>query len=72
MSHSMPPGCRFKPTDLELIEEFLKRKVMEGTCPYNPIMDFDVYGIEPWLLPGIYTLIPPSLYLFFYSLYIAN
>lgn len=55
------PGFRFHPTEEELVEFYLRRKV-EGK-PFNVelITFLDLYRYDPWELPGIYYFI---LYIF--------
>ncbi|XAR59189.1 hypothetical protein NMG60_11014891 [Bertholletia excelsa] len=48
----VPPGFRCHPTDEELINYYLKKKVI---CPNNPIVsiiaEIDLYKFNPWDLP---------------------
>ncbi|CAJ1974881.1 unnamed protein product [Sphenostylis stenocarpa] len=45
------PGFRFRPTDVELIEFFLKRKVRGKNIPSGVIAELDLYKYAPWDLP---------------------
>ncbi|XP_047169969.1 NAC domain-containing protein 82-like [Vigna umbellata] len=45
------PGFRFRPTDVELIEFFLKRKVRGKKIPIGVIAELDLYKYAPWDLP---------------------
>ncbi|XP_014524527.1 NAC domain-containing protein 82 [Vigna radiata var. radiata] len=45
------PGFRFRPTDVELIEFFLKRKVRGKKIPSGVIAELDLYKYAPWDLP---------------------
>ncbi|KAF8765605.1 hypothetical protein HU200_008096 [Digitaria exilis] len=46
------PGFRFHPTEEELIEFYLRRKV-EGKCFNVDLIAFlDLYRYDPWELPG--------------------
>ncbi|QCE15212.1 NAC domain-containing protein 82-like isoform X2 [Vigna unguiculata] len=45
------PGFRFRPTDVELIEFFLKRKVRGKKIPSGIIAELDLYKYAPWDLP---------------------
>ena len=46
------PGFRFHPTEEELIEFYLRRKV-EGKRFYVELITFlDLYRYDPWELPG--------------------
>ena len=50
---TLPPGFRFHPTDEELVDYYLKRKVegLEIELEVIPVIDF--YKFDPWELPGI-------------------
>lgn len=50
-----PPGFRFHPTDGELIRYYLRRKVC-GKSTGDVINDIEIYKVEPWDLPGHFTL----------------
>ncbi|TXG49415.1 hypothetical protein EZV62_025290 [Acer yangbiense] len=52
-SNSLAPGFRFHPTDEELVRYYLKRKVCNKPLRFDPISVIDIYGSEPWDLPGI-------------------
>ena len=45
------PGYRFHPTDVELVQYFLKRKVMGKRFPCDVIAELDIYKYPPWDLP---------------------
>lgn len=46
------PGFRFHPTEEELVEFYLRRKV-EGKCFNLELITFlDLYRYDPWELPG--------------------
>ncbi|CAI5461345.1 unnamed protein product [Closterium sp. Yama58-4] len=49
---SLPPGFRFHPTDEELLSFYLPRRIANQPIPLNAIGDIDMYGFEPWELPG--------------------
>ncbi|KAI9114013.1 hypothetical protein K1719_015264 [Acacia pycnantha] len=51
MKTKLIPGFRFHPTDVELVEYFLKRKVMGKKFPLQVIAELDVYKYAPWDLP---------------------
>lgn len=48
----LPPGFRFHPTDVELVEYFLKRKVDGLQIELEVIPVVDLYKFDPWELPG--------------------
>lgn len=50
---SLPPGFRFNPTDVELVQYYLKRKVMGKRLHVKVIAEVDIYKCAPWDLPGI-------------------
>lgn len=50
------PGFRFRPTDVELIEYYLKRKVKGKKFPSDIIAELDLYKYAPWDLPGLLAL----------------
>ncbi|GER25327.1 NAC domain-containing protein [Striga asiatica] len=44
----VPPGFRFHPTDEELVDYYLRRKVTSRNIDLDVIKDVDLYKIEPW------------------------
>ncbi|XP_049936910.1 NAC domain-containing protein 7 [Nymphaea colorata] len=44
----VPPGFRFHPTDEELVDYYLRRKVASKTIDFDVVKDVDLYKIEPW------------------------
>ncbi|XP_024163522.1 NAC domain-containing protein 2 isoform X1 [Rosa chinensis] len=48
---SLPPGFRFNPTDVELVQYYLKRKVMGKRLLVKVIAEVDIYKWAPWDLP---------------------
>ncbi|CAM8937051.1 unnamed protein product [Rhodiola kirilowii] len=44
----LPPGFRFHPTDQELVEYYLKRKVHGLEIELDIIPEVDLYKCEPW------------------------
>jgi len=47
-------GFRFNPTDIELIEGYLKKRISSSLLPEAAegfIVDFDIYSCNPWELP---------------------
>lgn len=50
--NGFPPGFRFHPTDSELLEYYLKRKIMGLNFDFQLISELDLYKFSPWDLPG--------------------
>nr|UBT01646.1 NAC transcription factor 42 [Litchi chinensis] len=49
----VPIGYRFLPTDAELVDYYLKRKLLGLPLPASIIPDqLDVFNTDPWSLPG--------------------
>ncbi|KAI4980786.1 hypothetical protein ZWY2020_021271 [Hordeum vulgare] len=44
----VPPGFRFHPTDEELVDYYLRKKVASKKIDLDVIKDVDLYKIEPW------------------------
>ncbi|KAM5557101.1 NAC domain-containing protein 7 [Rosa sericea] len=44
----VPPGFRFHPTDEELVDYYLRKKVTARRIDLDVIKDVDLYKIEPW------------------------
>ncbi|XP_057977357.1 NAC domain-containing protein 7-like [Malania oleifera] len=44
----VPPGFRFHPTDEELVDYYLRKKVAARRIDLDVIKDVDLYKIEPW------------------------
>ncbi|KAG8082802.1 hypothetical protein GUJ93_ZPchr0014g46500 [Zizania palustris] len=44
----VPPGFRFHPTDEELVDYYLRKKVAQKKIDLDVIKDIDLYKIEPW------------------------
>jgi hypothetical protein len=51
------PGFRFHPTEEELVEFYLRRKVEGKRFNVELITFLDLYHYDPWELPGIYVYI---------------
>ncbi|XP_062191544.1 NAC domain-containing protein 83-like isoform X1 [Phragmites australis] len=49
----LPPGFRFRPTDEELVLQYLRRKAFGAPLPAAiiPVVQ-DLYGLDPWDIPG--------------------
>ncbi|CAI0547235.1 unnamed protein product [Linum tenue] len=45
---AVPPGFRFHPTDEELVDYYLRKKVNCRRIDLDVIRDVDLYKIEPW------------------------
>lgn len=52
----LPPGFRFHPTDEELVNYYLKRKINGQEIELDIIPEVDLYKCEPWELAGPYSL----------------
>lgn len=50
---TLPPGFRFHPTDEELVDYYLNRKINGRKIELEIIPEVDLYKFEPWDLPGI-------------------
>ena len=50
----LPPGFRFHPTDEELVNYYLKRKISGQEIDLDIIPEIDLYKCEPWELAGMY------------------
>ena len=49
---ALGPGFRFHPSDEELVQYYLKRKVCGKAIAFDAIADVDIYKKEPWNLGG--------------------
>ncbi|XP_076946072.1 NAC domain-containing protein 7-like [Bidens hawaiensis] len=49
----VPPGFRFHPTDEELVDYYLRKKIASKSIDLNVIKDIDLYRIEPWDLQDL-------------------
>ncbi|KAJ7944778.1 NAC domain protein [Quillaja saponaria] len=49
----VPPGFRFHPTDEELVDYYLRKKIASKSIDLDVIKDIDLYRIEPWDLQGL-------------------
>ncbi len=65
----LPPGFRFHPTDEELVNYYLKRKINGQEIELDIIPEVDLYKCEPWELAGLYSLF---LLFFIYQIWIAH
>lgn len=51
------PGFRFHPTEEELINYYLRKKLASDTIGLDFICDVDLNKLEPWDIEGIYILV---------------
>lgn len=56
LSH-VPPGFRFHPTDEELVDYYLRKKVALKRIDLDVIKEIDLYNIEPWDLQGNFNFV---------------
>ncbi|KAI3706960.1 hypothetical protein L6452_25072 [Arctium lappa] len=49
----VPPGFRFHPTDEELVDYYLRKKIASKRIDLDVIKDIDLYRIEPWDLQDL-------------------
>ncbi|XP_049370493.1 NAC domain-containing protein 7-like isoform X1 [Solanum verrucosum] len=49
----VPPGFRFHPTDEELVDYYLRKKITSTRIDLDVIKEVDLYKIEPWDLQEI-------------------
>lgn len=59
----LPPGFRFHPTDEELVNYYLKRKINGQEIELDIIPEVDLYKCEPWELAGFQLLISNYIYI---------
>lgn len=64
----LPPGFRFHPTDEELVNYYLKRKINGQEIELDIIPEVDLYKCEPWELAGFLLLLLPITTLRFFRI----
>jgi hypothetical protein len=52
----VPPGFRFHPTEEELLNYYLRKKVASQEIDLDVIRDVDLNKLEPWDIQGTYRL----------------
>ncbi|XP_027334669.1 NAC domain-containing protein 89-like [Abrus precatorius] len=52
MLDCVPVGFRFRPTDEELVEFYLKHKLLHDDFPVHIIPEIDLCKVEPWDVPA--------------------
>lgn len=50
----VPPGFRFHPTEEELLQYYLRKKVSNEKIDLDVIREVDLNKLEPWDIQGIY------------------
>ncbi|KAF3522120.1 hypothetical protein F2Q69_00048745 [Brassica cretica] len=48
----VPPGIRFHPTEEELLEYYLRKKISNIKIDLDVIRDVDLNKLEPWDIQG--------------------
>lgn len=53
----VPPGFRFHPTEEELLNYYLRKKVASQEIDLDVIRDVDLNKLEPWDIQGTFSLL---------------
>ncbi|GKV02225.1 hypothetical protein SLEP1_g14684 [Rubroshorea leprosula] len=55
---ALAPGFRFHSTNEELVNYYLKRKILSELVRFNAIGEVEIYKHEPWNLAGSLLFLP--------------
>jgi hypothetical protein len=61
--NNLAPGFRFRPTEEQLINSYLKPKLFNQPLPRNVIIEANIYQYNPKILTGTFLLKNPSSFL---------
>lgn len=61
------PGFRFHPTDEELVDFYLRRKVEKKPLSIELIKHIDIYKYDPWDLPSRFSILRLTITVSFHS-----
>ncbi|MED6135110.1 hypothetical protein PIB30_043079 [Stylosanthes scabra] len=67
MSRILGPGFRFHPTDDELVQFYLRRKIIGKLSHHDHIAVVNIYNYEPWQLPELSKLNTRDLEWYFFT-----
>ncbi|RAL51839.1 hypothetical protein DM860_010557 [Cuscuta australis] len=63
----LPSGYRFRPTDGELVVDYLRNKILEVPMPLNRIRTFKIYDFHPFELYRMYGATPRENACYFFT-----
>lgn len=66
----VPPGFRFHPTEEELLQYYLQKKVANEKIDLDVILEVDLNKLEPWDIQGTYININSNLIICVYFFYL--